>query len=138
MEKVISVSGALSRVAAAMRRQAWDGAMTLGITPTQGEVLVRLLEQRTALRLGEIAEGMRLTTPTLSEAVKTLVEKGLVKKLRDREDARAVALSLTARGRNAAKRATAWHSHLDLVVQSLSTRERDALKKGLTALLQRI
>ncbi|ANJ86812.1 hypothetical protein MB84_29835 (plasmid) [Pandoraea oxalativorans] len=81
--------------------------MALGITPTQGEVLVRLLEQGTELRLGEIAEGMRLTTPTLSEAVKTLVEKGLVKKLRDREDARAVALSLTARGRNAAKRATA-------------------------------
>ncbi|MGR9587127.1 MarR family winged helix-turn-helix transcriptional regulator [Pandoraea sputorum] len=134
----ISVSVAFSRVAAIMRRQAWDGAVKLGITPTQGEVLVFLLEQGQAQRLGAIVEAMRLTSPTLSEATKVLVSKGLVKKQRDREDARAIALSLTARGRAAAKRASAWHVDLDRVTQLMGARERDALAKGLSALLTRI
>lgn len=138
MEQAFSVSGALSRVAATMRRQAWDGAILLGITPTQGEVLAVLHGQDQALRLGAIADAMQLTSPTLSEAVRVLVDKGLVKKSRDREDGRAVALSLTKKGRHAAKRTTTWHSDLDRVTQNMNTREREALAKGLSALLKSI
>ncbi len=138
MKTNVTVSAAFARVAAIMRRQAWDGAVKLGITPTQGEVLVFLLEQGQAQRLGAIVEAMRLTSPTLSEAVKVLVGKGLLKKQRDREDARAIALSLTARGRAAARRATAWHAELDRITLLLGVREREALNKGLSALLTRI
>lgn len=138
MEQAFSVSGALSRVAATMRRQAWDGAILLGITPTQGEVLAILNGQDRALRLGAIADAMRLTSPTLSEAVRVLVDKGLVKKSRDREDGRAIALRLTIRGRHAAKRAATWHSDLDRVTQNMNTRERKALAIGLSALLKSI
>lgn len=138
LEQAFSVSYALSRVAAAMRRQAWDGATRLGITPTQGEVLAILLEQGQPLRLGAVAETMRLTSPTLSVAIGVLVTKGLVKKSREQEDGRAIALSLTARGRQIAKSAAKWHVDLDCATQEMNSVERKALAKGLCALLKRI
>ena len=72
------VTHSLLRLSTAMRSEAWDWAEGAGLTPTQGEILVLLLQRKGPMRLGEIARETQLTAATTSDAVSTLESKGLV------------------------------------------------------------
>ena len=84
-------------IAAALRSQAWEGGTARKLTPTQGQILVFLMERGLLpVRLSDVAEALCLTAATASDAVITLVEKKLVRKERSAEDQRALAITLTA------------------------------------------
>src|ERR1700738_490283 len=118
------VTHGLLRLSTAMRSQAWEWAEGAGLTPTQGEILVLLMQRRGPMRLGEIARETALTAATTSDAVSTLEGKGLVEKRRALDDGRALAVRLTARGRTAAKRAAQWPDFLSKAVGTLKEDEQ--------------
>jgi DNA-binding MarR family transcriptional regulator len=103
----------------------------VGLTPTQGEILVLLMQRKGPMRLGEIARETALTAATTSDAVSTLESKGLVEKRRAPDDGRALALRLTARGRTAAKRAAQWPDFLATAVGMLRDEEQSVLYRTL-------
>ena len=127
----------LLRLSTAMRSQAWDWAEGAGLTPTQGEILVLLL-QRSPMRLGEIARETQLTAATTSDAVSTLETKGLVEKRRALDDGRALAVRLSARGRTAAKKALQWPEFLTKAVGKLGADEQGALYRALLKTLREL
>jgi len=118
------VTHSLLRLSTAMRSQAWDWAEGAGLTPTQGEILVLLMQRKGPMRLGEIARETALTAATTSDAVSTLETKGLVEKRRALDDGRALAVRLTARGRTAAKKAAQWPDFLTKAVGALKGDEQ--------------
>jgi DNA-binding MarR family transcriptional regulator len=118
------VTHSLLRLSTAMRSQAWEWAEGAGLTPTQGEILVLLMQRKGPMRLGEIARETALTAATTSDAVSTLESKGLVEKRRALDDGRALAVRLTARGRTAAKRAAQWPDFLSKAVGTLREDEQ--------------
>ncbi|HEV3424705.1 MAG TPA: MarR family winged helix-turn-helix transcriptional regulator [Paraburkholderia sp.] len=118
------VTHSLLRLSTAMRSQAWEWAEGAGLTPTQGEILVLLMQRKGPMRLGEIARETALTAATTSDAVSTLETKGLVEKRRALDDGRALAVRLTARGRTAAKRAAQWPDFLAKAVGTLREDEQ--------------
>jgi DNA-binding MarR family transcriptional regulator len=118
------VTHSLLRLSTAMRSQAWEWAEGAGLTPTQGEILVLLMQRKGPMRLGEIARETALTAATTSDAVSTLESKGLVEKRRALDDGRALAVRLTARGRTAAKRAAQWPDFLAKAVGTLKDDEQ--------------
>jgi DNA-binding MarR family transcriptional regulator len=107
-----------------MRSQAWEWAEGAGLTPTQGEILVLLMQRKGPMRLGEIARETALTAATTSDAVSTLESKGLVEKRRALDDGRALAVRLTTRGRTSAKRAAQWPDFLSKAVGTLQGDEQ--------------
>ena len=72
----------LSKIGLALRSMMWAKGQSSGLTPTQGQILA-LLHQRGALRLSAIAIDLGVRQPTTTEAVNTLVRKGLVAKNAD-------------------------------------------------------
>ncbi|WP_114813924.1 MarR family winged helix-turn-helix transcriptional regulator [Paraburkholderia kururiensis] len=118
------VTHSLLRLSTAMRSQAWEWAEGAGLTPTQGEILVLLMQRKGPMRLGEIARETALTAATTSDAVSTLENKGLVEKRRALDDGRALAVRLTTRGRTAAKRAAQWPDFLAKAVSTLRDDEQ--------------
>ncbi|MCC8402109.1 MarR family winged helix-turn-helix transcriptional regulator [Paraburkholderia sp. MMS20-SJTN17] len=118
------VTHSLLRLSTAMRSQAWEWAEGAGLTPTQGEILVLLMQRKGPMRLGEIARETALTAATTSDAVSTLETKGLVEKRRALDDGRALAVRLTSRGRTAAKRAAQWPDFLSKAVGTLRDEEQ--------------
>lgn len=118
------VTHSLLRLSTAMRSQAWEWAEGAGLTPTQGEILVLLMQRKGPMRLGEIARETALTAATTSDAVSTLESKGLVEKRRALDDGRALAVRLTGRGRTAAKRAAQWPDFLAKAVGTLRDEEQ--------------
>ena len=98
------ITTGLTKVAAALRSQAWEGGSARKLTPTQGQILVLLAERATQpMRLNDVARELCLTAATASDAVMTLVEKKLVKKERSPDDQRALVITLTAAGRREAQ-----------------------------------
>lgn len=117
---------ALAKVGLALKSQAWQGASARGLTPTQGQVLALLDAREGApVRLSDVAAGLGVTPPTASDAVRSLVEKGLVLREQAKDDARAISLKLTAEGRREARGAAAWPDFLLAAVETLSEEEQE-------------
>lgn len=132
------VTHSLLRLSTAMRSQAWDWAERAGLTPTQGEILVLLLQRKGPMRLGEIARETQLTAATTSDAVSTLEHKGLVEKRRALDDGRALAVRLSARGRTADKKALQWPDFLSRAVGKLAGEEQGMLYRALLKMLREL
>ncbi len=69
-----------------------------GISPAQMLLLSRLA-RFSGCRVGELAEGLGLTAPTVSVSARRLERAGLIRREQDLEDQRAMCLYLTDRGR---------------------------------------
>lgn len=132
------VTHSLLRLSTAMRSQAWEWAESAGLTPTQGEILVLLMQRKSPLRLGEIARETALTAATTSDAVSTLEAKGLLEKRRATEDGRALAVRLTSRGRTAAKRAQQWPDFLVEAVGSLRDEEQAVFYRTMIKMIRQL
>ena len=132
------VTHSLLRLSTAMRSQAWEWAESAGLTPTQGEILVLLMQRKTPMRLGEIARETALTAATTSDAVSTLETKGLIEKRRTTEDGRALAVKLTARGRTAAKRAQQWPDFLSEAIGTLRDEEQAVFYRMMIKMIRQL
>jgi DNA-binding MarR family transcriptional regulator len=126
----------LSKVGLALRAQAWREAGARGLTPTQGQVLAVLKGRRgEPCRLQQLADALGVSAATASDAVQALERKRLVARERSREDARALAVALTARGREEARLASNWSDFLAETVSGLSSGEQAALLRMLTRMI---
>ncbi|MEM7482948.1 MAG: MarR family winged helix-turn-helix transcriptional regulator [Acidobacteriota bacterium] len=120
----------LAKIATALRHRAWREGYAADLTPTQGQVLLHLRRDPEA-SLAEIAEGLGVRPPTASEAVGSLVDKGLLHKGRRPDDGRILALSLTAEGRAEAERVEDWPEFLAEVLAELTPTEQRVLMSTL-------
>jgi len=103
------------------------------LSVTQFRVLKRLA--RGPWLGSDLAQALRLTPPTVSSAIDSLVRRGLVERGETPEDRRAVPLQLTAEGRaclDAVQEKVI--SVLTPLLQQLEPEERAALNHGLRAL----
>lgn len=130
------VAQGLSKLGLAMKTLGWQSATERGLTPTQAQALAFLARAGEAPRLSGVAEALGVTAATASEAVGALVRKELVTKSAAADDARAVALSLTAAGRREAARAFGWPDLLLEAVDTLSEEERVVLLKSLVKMIR--
>lgn len=130
------ITAGLTKVAAALRSQAWEGGTARNLTPTQGQILGLLADRAgQALRLNDVATELCLTAATASDAVMTLVRKKLVNKARSAEDQRALVITLTAAGRREAQRTTGWTEVMRAGVKSLTPDEQAMFLRGLTKVI---
>lgn len=130
------LAAGLAKIGLALRSRAWREARGRGLSPTQGQILA-LLERRAApLTLEEIARELAVTPATASDAVAALQAKRLVRKGRSRGDRRALALTLTARGRKEAQRAASWPDFLAKVAGELDAAEQAALLRALIKMIR--
>ncbi|MCG1053517.1 MarR family winged helix-turn-helix transcriptional regulator [Mycetohabitans sp. B5] len=129
------ITHGLLRLSTAMRSQAWGWAEGVGLTPTQGEILVLLMQRKGPMRLGEIARETALTPATTSDAVSTLESKGLVEKRRALDDGRALAVRLSARGKTAAKKALQWPDFIGHALSVLRTEEQSHFYRSLLKMI---
>lgn len=90
----------LGRLAALARQEEWRIGEATGLTPTQGDVLRLLADRRQGLRLKDLAAQLSVRPSTASDAVSTLVSKGLVERKQDPDQTRAVRLVLSPGGRS--------------------------------------
>ena len=131
-----NISIGLAKVGMALKSQSWQDAGQQGLTPTQGQILALLVDK--SLRLSDIASHLSVTAATASDAVTTLVDKGLVQKVKSPSDGRAIAITLTATGKKAAKKTATWDDFLLSTVDELTEAERAIFLRGLIKIIRKL
>jgi DNA-binding MarR family transcriptional regulator len=133
------IAAGLAKIGLLLKNHAWRQAGGHGLTPTQAQILTTLSAHGArALRLSEVAQSLAVTPATASDAVTALVAKGLVRKRCMPDDARAIGITLTARGRFAAAQAAEWPDALLQVVNDLSDIEQGVLLRLLTKMIKEL
>ncbi|KAM3094428.1 MarR family transcriptional regulator [Phormidesmis sp. 146-35] len=129
----------LEKIGLALKSQSWQDAGQQGLTPTQGQILALLIDKGNAgMRLSEVAKHLAVTAATASDAVTSLVEKGLVQKTRSPQDKRAIALTLTAQGQQIATQTASWSDFLLNTVDELSEEEQVIFLRGLIKMIRKL
>ncbi|BCH22070.1 MarR family transcriptional regulator [Mesorhizobium sp. L-8-10] len=129
------VTAGLAKIALALKSRAWKGAGGAGVTPTQGQALGLLREAPKGLRLSALAELLGVSAPTASDAVNSLVSKGLAAKEAG-PDKRSIALKLTPAGKTLADRTDEWPDFLTRAVESLEPDEQAGFLRSLVKIVR--
>lgn len=130
------VLAGLSKLSLVMRHESWRSAGKRGLTPTQAQILSILAGSAAPLGLKEVARQMAITMGTASEALSSLVAKGLVRKGKSESDGRAIVLALTRSGEREAATAAAWPASLVNAIEALPEPERAGLLRGLVGMIR--
>ncbi len=125
----------LAKIGMALRAEGWREADAVGMSPTQAQILIYLV-QRGPSRITAVADEIAVTQPTASDAAAALIRKGHLEKRPDPADARASLLHPTRLGRSAAKQMATWPDALLAAVDALSLSEQAAFLKGLTKMVR--
>lgn len=106
----------------------------LGLTYPQYLVLLVLWEKG-SIRLGEIADDLELATHAVSPIIDRLDQAGLVRRVKDPDDGRAVLVELTKAGRNLESEGVAIRDHVRQKT-ALKTAEITRLRTELQKLVE--
>ncbi|PWB82203.1 MAG: MarR family transcriptional regulator [Methylocystaceae bacterium] len=118
----------LDRIGAVMRADQWGVAEEAGLTPTQLHALTFIAGRGDAgIRLRAVAEHLGVTQPTATDSIAALVRKGLLTKLADPKDARAVAIRITPAGCDVVRAIGLAITSTERALESLSAKEQSTL-----------
>lgn len=133
-EAMLELAAGLRAVIARLGRRLNPSASVEGLTPSQASVL-QVLSHRGSLRLSELAGIEGLNPTMLSRIVGKLDERGLIHRIQDRDDQRAVRVEATDAGH---RLATEIRDARSAVVAEALTRipepTRELLRDALPAL----
>ncbi|VXD24913.1 Transcriptional regulator [Planktothrix paucivesiculata PCC 9631] len=129
----------LSKVSLALKSQSWQDAGQYGLSPTQAQILSLLQAKGSeGMRLSAVAKGLAVTPATASDAVRVLSEKGLVQKIRSPQDGRAIAITLTPKGKSTAAETSCWSDLFLDAVGQLSELEQTVFLRGLIKMILKL
>ncbi len=127
----------LEKIGMALKSQSWQDAGHQGLTPTQGQIL-NLLGNTGGIGLSEVAKNLGVTAATASDAVASLIDKGLVQKTRSPADGRAIVITLTTPGQQAAGQTATWSDFLLTTVDELTAAEKVIFLRGLIKIIKKL
>jgi DNA-binding MarR family transcriptional regulator len=137
-EDIRAVMDAIRRVVRMLRVSARASERLVGISGAQLFVLQQLAEAG-ACSIGELAEHTLTHQSSVSVVVSRLIERGFVSRRASEEDGRRAVVELTASGRALFRRAPPMaQAHLISGLRRMGAAERDALARGLSALVREI
>lgn len=128
---------ALERLSEAFRVLLWNESKLNALSPIQIQILIFLLFQPTEKsRISNLAKEFNMSKPTISDSVKSLLQKGLIDKKSDLLDSRSYTLSLTDSGRITALKSADFTRSIENPVSSLSLQQKEVMLDGLLKIIQ--
>jgi DNA-binding MarR family transcriptional regulator len=105
-----------------------------GLTPPMNKIL-RLLERRDQQPINELSEAMSCTKSNLTGVIDSMVERGLIRRVRSRLDRRVITITLTEKSRTLLRSIPPWSEiYRNSMTSRLSAREVRTLKTLLAKL----
>ncbi len=132
------VVAAIERISEALRALLRAEARSESVSPIQAQMLVFLRSRRSHTRVGELAAEFGVTPATVSDALSTLEGKDLIQRKSDPEDARALRVVLTGKGRRTATRLSAWANPVRALLEDESGPAKEATLGVLLDLIARM
>lgn len=130
------IVASLERLGRVFRLLLQDAAQERGLSPLQANILVHLLYHESHLRrVGRLAGEFGMRAATISDAVASLEEKGLLSREACPEDGRVATLALTAAGERVAEELSGWAEEVKEHLGSLEPGEKEVVMRSLMDLI---
>lgn len=130
------ITSGLERVASVFRVLLWEHAKAIGLSPIQIQLLIFVFYHDDALcNVSHLAKEFNLTKPTISDALKVLVQKKLIVKVPSELDKRAFTVALTAAGKTVVKETELFANPVEASVNKLSKADQEQLFSTLKELI---
>lgn len=127
---------ALERLSEAFRVLLWNESKLNALSPIQIQILIFLLFQPVEkCRVSYLAKEFNMSKPTISDSIKSLLEKGLIHKKSDPADSRSYIVSLTDSGRLTAIRSSDFTRSVENPVSSLDLQQKEMMLDGLLKII---
>ncbi|MCS6807465.1 MAG: MarR family winged helix-turn-helix transcriptional regulator [Bacteroidota bacterium] len=129
---------ALERITEAFRVMLWQASKTTGLSPLQIQILTFLLyhlpqQQRT---VSYLAQEFNMTKPTISDAIKSLQEKGLIRKESSLQDSRSYTIFLTEDGTRLANTTAVFAQYFHNALAEMPPIEQELLLEYLITIIR--
>jgi DNA-binding MarR family transcriptional regulator len=126
----------MQRLSDMLKAMQWEQARILGITPLQLQILLFVGNHTPAVnKAANIAAELQVSRPTISDAVGSLVTKGLLEMQNDKRDRRSFSLSLTATGTGVLEKAGEYMGQLDDLLEKKPVQEKSLLYQSVYSII---
>lgn len=133
------IVAALERLSEAFRVLLWNEAKILNISPIQIQILIFLkFHALEKCKVSYLAQEFNMTKATVSDAVKVLLQKGLIDKETDAVDTRSYTMRLTDLGETTIAQATLFANPLLKSFDTLSDLQKEILLDSLLEMIFRL
>lgn len=129
----------LERIADAYKTMLWEKAKKHGLSPIQIQVLLFLGDHQPQWRnVSHLAMEFNVTKPTISDAVKVLIQKGHIAKETSESDKRKFILDVTASGQSLISEIADFSQPLERALNQTAEEEKTQLFTALTHLIYKL
>ena len=129
----------LERISEVFKSLLWTYAKTIGLSPIQIQLLIFIAYHKKSLcNVSYLANEFNITKPTVSDAVKVLHTKKLVKKAYSSKDSRRYSILLTAKGKKIVVHTEDFAKPIKHEVDKIKDKELEILYKSLNRLIYKL
>lgn len=133
------IVASLERISQAFRVLLWQESMAFSLSPIQVQILIFLLYHSSEKRkVSYLAGEFNMTKATISDAIKALENKKLIKKVHDLEDTRSYTISLTAKGKEIAERTSLFTKKIHEPLNKLSRDDKNNMLLNLLSIIRHL
>ncbi len=134
--KVIS---AIERLSTLFRSGLWDMAKAHSLSPLQVQLIIFIgYHQSSQCTVSMLAKEFAVTKATLSDAVKSLLNKKLLTRIKNLADARAFNLELSDAGKTLLTEFSGFSVPLFFALKSTSNQEIETIWEGMVLLIEKL
>lgn len=131
------IIAALERISQAFRVLLWNEGKELSLSPIQIQVLIFLLYHSDEKRkVSYLANEFNMTKATISDTIKSLEQKKLIRKTYEQHDTRSYVIHLTKKGSEIAGKTASFTSQIRIPITKLNSDDKENLLLSLMGVIQ--
>lgn len=129
----------LERVSQAFRVLLWQESKDFSLSPIQVQVLIFLLHHSEEKRtVSYLSEEFNMTKATISDTIKSLEQKQLIKKIQQQDDTRSYTIQLTAKGKDIALQTSLFSKEIKTPIDRLLDDDKENLLLSLMNIIRHL
>lgn len=133
------IVASLERVSQAFRVLLWNESKEFSLTPIQVQLLIFLLHHSDEKRkVSYLADEFNMTKATISDTVKTLEQKQLIKKEYETHDTRSYIIHLTKKGKDTAEQTSLFAKQIQVPIDKLHVTDKENLLLSLLDIIHHL
>jgi DNA-binding MarR family transcriptional regulator len=130
---------ALERISEAFKVLLWDKAKEFGLSPIQIQILIFVAYHKQELcNVSHLAKEFNVTKPTISDAIRALLNKGYIEKDFSSSDSRSYSIILTQTGKNVIKQTENFAKPLKTNLDTIEEAKQDDLFNSLSQIIYKL
>jgi DNA-binding MarR family transcriptional regulator len=127
---------AFERISEAFRVMLWQSSKSTGLSPLQIQIVTFLsFHPPVQRKVSYLAQEFNMTKPTVSDAIKTLEEKGLIVKITEENDTRSYTINLTDKGNLVAQETSLFAQKFNEALGGMPPIEQEELLEHLVSII---